>query len=242
MDNLIKYSTEQLKQEVESIFNLDYLKQERAPIDSGEYKFNSFPGMRANHYLIKSSDSSDYFFGDFKNTEIENFVKLVSNKLSELGLEDKGRYCFMTIDQGWVESGKTLRVEGWHLDGLQGDGVRVKKPADFEFLWFDCLPTLFATQKFDIDGLNLSTHNIFNWLGKRVDSTKILETKPFRIYGINPYHVHRANEAKGRIYRRFIRLAYTYIPVTSVRMTVNPEMKYNYDYHTTSGEIPDYLK
>ncbi len=238
----MEYSNKQFKEEIESTFNINFLKNERVPLDLGEYKFDLFPESRTNHYLIKSSDSVGYFFGEFKNTEIEEFVKFVSSKLSELGLEEKDRYCFMTVDQGWVEPGKTLRTSGWHLDGLQGDEVQIKKAVDFEFFWFDCLPTLFAPQPFDINGLNLSTHNVFDWLGRQVDLAKILEAKPFRIYGINPYHVHRANEAKEKVYRRFIRLAYTYIPVTSVRMTINPEMKYNYDYHTTSGEIPSYLK
>lgn len=59
---------------------------------------------------------------------------------------------------------------------------------------------------------------------------------------INPYHIHTATKAINKIYRHFIRVAFTEIPVTSVKMTINPKIEYNYQYHITTGEIPSYLK
>jgi len=238
----MNYLKNQFKQEVESIFNLDFLKYPRVPIDIGEYKPTSFPNERVNHYLIKSNDSKNYFYGDIDYEEIKRLGDITSSAASNLKIGLKDRYCYLTLDQGWVEPKQTLRTAGWHIDGMQGDEVPTKSPGDLTFVWSDCLPTTFATKQFNIEGLNPSIHNVFNWLGKQIKKENILHTKPFRVYAFNPYHVHSASEAQEKIYRRYVRLSYSYIPVTSIKMTVNPAMKYNYKYHTTSGKIPDYLK
>jgi len=233
---------EQFKTEVESTFILDFLRQKRRPLDIAEFRPQSFLDTRVNHYLIKLDDSNDYVFGEVEHDAIRKFVKIVSEGISSLGLEQKDRYCFLTIDQGWIEPKKTLRTAGWHVDGMQGDEVPVKRPGDLTFVWSDVLPTVFAVQEFDVGGLDPSVHNVFDALGRQIKEENILPAEPFRIYAINSYHVHAATEAKDRVYRKFVRLSYTYTPVTSVKMDVNPAIKYNYAYHTTSGEIPSHLK
>ncbi|MDB5254153.1 MAG: hypothetical protein JWL80_219 [Parcubacteria group bacterium] len=236
------YTIEQFKKEVNSIFNLDFLKLGRKPIDLGKYMFESFSNLRVNHYLIKSNDSEIYNFGEIDEKDIGDFVNFAKSKCSEMGIDLTNRYCFLTLDQGWVEPGTTLRADGWHIDGMQGDEIEVKKLADIELIWSDCLPTSFTSQAFDITDMNPSVHNIFNWLGKQIDESQIVIPDPFHLYAINSYHVHAATKAIEKTYRRFIRLAYTQTPVTSVKMTVNPQMSYNYSHHVTSGEIPAYLK
>ena len=236
------YSVEQFKKEATSKFNLDFLKLSRIPIDIGAYTFDSFSSLRLNHYLIKSNDSSEYNFGEIVKEDIEDFVKYTENKFAELGIDVSNRYCFLTLDQGWVEPNATLRTDGWHIDGMQGDEVGVKVLPDIEVVWSDCLPTTFTRQGFDIEGMNPSIHNVFNWLGQQIDSTKLFKGEPYHTYLINPYHAHTATKAIEKIYRKFIRLSYTQTPVTSVKMTVNPKINYNYSYHVTSGEIPAYLK
>lgn len=232
----------EFRAETETVFDLSHLEKGRSPFDVGEFKFESFTDKRVNHYCIKSSDSEEYTFGEIDSDEFRRFIRDVEARALEMGFDVKNRYCFVTIDQGWVEPDETLRDPGWHLDGLQGDEVPIKKASDLQFVWSDSLPTTFTAQKFDVKGLDPSVHNVFNWIGKQVNANEIVQTQPFHIYAMNSYHAHKATEAKERIYRRFIRVSYTFIPVTSKRMTVNPNMKYNYEIHQTTGEIPSYLQ
>lgn len=178
----MNYSTEEFKSEIQLVFNLKFLKKERCPIDIGEYKFSSFPETRVNHYLIRSNDSDEFNFGEIDNKEIKDFVNFVFKNSLDLGLNLKNRYCFLTIDQGWLEPHQTLRNDGWHLDGLQGDEVPVKKLADCEFIWSDCLSTTFANQEINTEGLDMSSHNVFNWIKNQIRETSIFPTQSNHIY------------------------------------------------------------
>lgn len=232
----------EFRAETETVFDLNHLERERLPLDMGEFKFEAFTDKRVNHYCIKSNESEDYVYGEIDGKEFKRFIKFIESRLLEMGFDVKNRYCFITIDQGIVDPDQTLRYPGWHIDGMQGDEVPTKKAADLQFIWSDSLPTTFTYQKIDTEGLDPSVHNVFNWIGKQVDPQKTIQTEPFHVYAMNTYHVHRATEAKEKTYRRFVRVAYTFIPVTSKRMTVNPDMKYNYKVHQTTGEIPPHLR
>ncbi len=232
----------EFRAETEKVFDLSNLEKERSPIDVGEFNFETFTDKRVNHYCIKSSEGDEYIYGEIDSDEFRSFIRLTESRALEMGFDIKNRYCFVTIDQGWVEPDHTLREPGWHLDGLQGDEVPEKKAVDLQFIWSDSLPTTFTSQKFDVGGLNPSIHNVFKWIGEQIDPKQIVETQPLHIYAMNTYHAHKATGAKEKIYRRFVRVSYTFIPVTSKRMTTNPEMKYNYEYHKSTGEIPSYLE
>ena len=233
-------NTELFVQEVNSVFNLDFLKTTREPIEVGKFNFITFPTTRLNHYMIKSNDSDDIIFGDIKDEEIKRFVNECYSLQKKFNKDN--RYIYLTIDQNIVSPGKTLREAGWHLDGLQGDEVSVKKNADYQFIWSDSLPTKFCTQEFDIDELDLSKVNAFKFLGKQVIESRCYLLNPNTIYLMNPYHLHEASQAKTETFRKFVRLSFTQTPITSVKMTINPDMIYNYEIHKTTGNIPKYLK
>lgn len=235
-------ATNDFVDEVNSVFSLRFLTKKREPIALDTFHFEELPDKRLNHYLIKQDNDNQYHFGEIDTHEMQVFVKKVSDYATDFGISSKERYCFLTLDQGWVEPNQTLRTPGWHIDGMQGDEVETKKPGDLTFIWSNVLPTRFANQGFDVADLNPSIHNVFSWLGKQVDEKNIFESKPYQIYAINPYHVHAGSEATKKVYRIFLRLSYTFTPVTSTKMTINPEIEYNYKYHVTTGEIPSYLK
>ncbi len=236
------YTKRDFVNEVNSVFNLSFLIKKREPIALGDFHFDNLPNKRLNHYLIKLNNESQYRLGEIDIDEMKNFIEKISDEITSLGISIKERYCFLTLDQGWVEPNSTLRTPGWHVDGMQGGEVEVKKPGDLTFIWSNALPTKFAEQAFNVSGLDSSIHNVFNWLGRQVKTKNIFESKINQIYAINPYHVHAANKASEKVYRVFLRLSYTLTPVTSTKMTLNPEIKYNYKYHVTTGEIPSYLK
>lgn len=228
----------QFKSDVNAPFDLKRLSKERRPIDMGAWQFERFPIWRVNNYLLRSNDGTVFDYGDISEPEIREFVDYVMIKMSALGLSCEDRYCYITIDQGWIEPGKTLRQSGWHIDGMQGNEVPTKKPTDFQFIWSDCLPTRFAPQGFDTEGLDPSIHNVFSRLDRQVDPDKIMQPEASHIQLMNGYHVHEAATTTKRVYRRFIRVSFTHLPITSTSMTMNPAAAYNYPCHTTSGQIP----
>jgi hypothetical protein len=238
----MKYSLDQFKNEIAETFSLNYLKQERTPIDCGQYNFTSFPAERVNHLLIKSNDSNKYIYDGVSSGDLRRFINTVLAFCNQNGLITHNRYCYLTIDRGLVETGMTLRNPGYHIDGMQGAEVPVKMPADFQFIWSDCLPTKFSSQSYETDTIDPSIHNVFTHLEKQTHGNSILETKGHHIYAMNAYHVHKATEAERTIYRKFIRISFTNTPITSTKMTLNKNMAYNYPYHTTSGNIPTHLK
>lgn len=231
----------QFVHDVRAPFDLKALETARLPLQLDFASFNNFPELRVNHYLVKSNDEGEFHPGEVGQTAVGAFIYYTWNCALPMCLSPSNRYCYVTIDQGWVEPGATLREAGWHIDGLQGDEVPVKVPINYHFIWSDCLPTEFVHQQFDVNGLDLSKHNAFEWLGRQVDPANIVPTRPGFIYASNTYCVHRATPASERVYRRFIRVSYTHTPITSTRMTINPSIKYNYPHHTSTGAIPSHL-
>jgi hypothetical protein len=225
--------------ETEAKFDLGYLRFTREPIEVGPFAFVDFVDVRVNHYMIKSNDSVQYVFGELgRSGGVRDFVSRCLSKADELGLDTRSRYAYLTVDQNPVEPGKTQRESGWHIDGMQGTEVPEKKPADFQFIWTDATPTRFCTQTFDVEGLDVARHNVFNWLSRQVAEQTCYSLREGTIYLMNAYHVHTATPAKERLYRRFVRLSFTNTPITSVKMTPNPDIHYNYPTGVTSGDIP----
>lgn len=230
------------KKETESTFDLSYLEFTREPIEVASFSFNQFTDKRVNHYMLKNNDESTFSFGDFEeDSEITKFVNLCVDECKRLNLDWQNRWCYLTIDQMLVEKGKSQREFGWHIDGMQGDEVAQKVPADFQFIWADATPTKFCTKTFNIEGLDPSKHNVFNWLGRQTEERFCYTLDKFKIYLMNAYHVHSATISDIVQYRRFVRLSFTNTPITSVKMTVNPAIKYNYQIHKTTGNIPKNL-
>lgn len=197
-----------------------------------------FPEGRLLNYLVKSPLDDTFRFGAIKDDKLQSLICSLWEK-SELM---KDRYCFVTIDNGPVAVNETQRTPGWHIDGLQGKEVKHKQLPDIQYIWCNCLPTLFTSQSFDIEGVNVHTHNIFRHLEKQINPDMVVETEPFILYQMSPYHAHRSQVA-GRDYtnRSFVRISFSFIPVTNRAMTVNETISYPYRYHTTDGKIPGEL-
>jgi len=231
------------KEETNNKFNTGFLSSStRTPIELDKFYFSDFTHLRLNHYLIKPNNSSELFFGEISQSKsIKDFVNYCIEKAEELGLNWKDRYCYLTIDQKEVEPGKTQREEGWHIDGMQGLEVPIKQNPDYQFIWSDETPTKFCAQIFDVSDMDPSVHNVFNYLGSQVKENYCFLLEKERIYLMNAYHLHQATPSDKKIFRRFVRLSFTLTPITSTKMSLNPEIVYNYKIHQTSGNIPKNL-
>jgi hypothetical protein len=231
-----------MKREVEHTFTLDFLRDKQTPLVVSKHEVSPFFKRSLANFLIKSNNEEEFQFDELQDESFQDMVKSSIQCMQKLNISMADRYCFATIRQGHVQRGETLSIPGWHIDGMQGDEVSKKMPADIQFVWTNSFPTTFANQSFDIEGLNPSEHNVFDWLGSQVDPSRTFTIEPYYLYAMNPYHVHQATPADRDGYRQFVRISYTFTPITSVTMTLNPSMHYNYLYHTTTGLIPKHLK
>lgn len=227
-------------------FTLEGFKKISAPVDCGAFDLKPWQNLgdyRCLHLLIRNSA---FRYGRFTLPRVLSaHGGLLELLHATRAFVEEGTfpYTYLTIDTGVVKAGEVHRTPGWHVNGLQGDEVPVKKPSDVTFTWCDVLPFEYAHQSFKLPReINLSEHNIFDCLGRRVNPKKIRSTEPNRIYAMDSYCVHRGTPALIPIRRTFIRVSYTHIPVTSTNMTKNENMAYDYKIHTTTGEIPKHLK
>jgi len=229
--------------ETQTPFNLKHLKFTREPVDVGSFNFGDLGDTRVNHYMVKTNNSSEFILGELEEFgDIRHFIDQCYSSANEMGLDPDNRYAYLTIDQMQVNAGKSQRESGWHIDGMQGTEVPEKKNADFQFIWADRTPTRFCTMTFNMEGVDEAVHNIFRWVGKQVDENLCYYLKANEIYLMNAYHVHTAVRTTKPVFRRFARLSFTNTPITSVRMTKNPAIEYNYQIGTTTGAIPSHLK
>ena len=195
---------------------------------------------RVNHFLLKNNDDTEPSLSCIKHKDVSDFIHLCLEFALKNGLPIQDRYWYLTVDQGLVTSGHTLREMGWHIDGMQGKEVPHKKPGDFQFIWSNVLQTEFCKQIFDTTDLNPDIHNVFTFLGKQVDENNIYSFNDGDIVLMHCYHVHRSKVYMGdtQVYRKFVRLSFTHTPITSTKLIINDDMKYNYTIHTTDGNIP----
>jgi len=228
--------------ETQTPFDLRHLKFTREPVEIGAFNFGNIGDVRVNHFMVKTNNSSEFVLGELeKYGDIKNFISQCYDAANEMGLDPDNRYGYITIDQLQVKAGASQRESGWHIDGMQGTEVPEKKNADFQFIWADQTPTRFCTMTFDMEGVDEAVHNIFKWVGRQVDKNFCYYLKANEIYLMNAYHVHTAVKGTKPVFRRFARLSFTNTPITSVRMTDNPAIEYNYPRGTTTGAIPSHL-
>ena len=237
-------------------FSIDNIKQysNTATLEITHIDDMNIGDIRVNHLMIKSNiqDLRDIDIDINLSPVIKNnqditvFINLCIMHAKALGLDINSRYWYLTIDQGIISNEKsTLREPGWHIDGMQGKEVPIKRNGDFQFIWSNTLMTEFCKQEFNIEGLDPDKHNVFDFLSKQVKEGNIYQYKDGSVILMHCYHVHRSQMLKSSakpILRKFMRVSFTNTPITSKKMTINEHVTYNYPIHTTSGQIPNNLK
>ena len=233
---------EQFRSEISRDFNLATLKKGHKPIELQEAIYAPSVTKRLNHFLVKLKHSDEIIVPDYIDSEILRFITDCVEIAKVNDLPIRNRFLYLTLDDKHTQKGRAQRTQGWHLDGLQGEEVPVKVPACYQFVWMNKLPFKYTTQDFMINGLDLRRHNIFDSLGAQVYQESVMSVKTNTLYLMNPYLLHEAAIAEEDVPDRlFLRLYVSELPITSVKMSINPKIKYPYDIHVTTGDIPDSL-
>lgn len=229
--------------DIKAPFNPSRFSMERRPIESFAYTPAKphRPWASKNHWMIKCK-SQDYIIMDELEPDVRRFCQKAIDFMRAFRLHFEDRYLYLTVDDREISKGNTQRQPGWHFDGMQGSEVPSPTPGCFQFLWCDHSPMQFAAQPFQVKGLNRHEVNFFDSLGNQVEEDKVETAKARMTYLMSPYQLHQGSPVDRSGRRKLLRLSASHQPITSIRMTVNPYMDYDYPYHTTTGEIPEKLK
>lgn len=229
------------REDIENIFDKQKFELSRNPIHAFDANLIYSDEFRVNHYLIKLKNDSRLYIINMPMQIRDLIIDAIEYcRVSKIRIRD--RYIYLTVDTKSIEVGQTQRDEGWHFDGMQGAEVPIKKKADFMFIISNKLGTeYFSKPLFVRNNLNENTHNYFNYFGGQISGPSGY-CKSNKAYLLSGYQMHRCQKAKKHTDDRiFVRVHFSEVPITSVKMTVNPDVKYDYQIHATTGEIPDYL-
>ena len=223
-------------------FDLKFMNRVHVPMEFIPLQLDTeqLKSLQLLHYMIKRPDEMLYSLGVLNQYQSLITMIISIEELLAPFLHDK--YCYVTIDNRYVKKGTTQRQAGWHIDCLQGDEVPEKKPGNITFSWMDTLPTEYVGAPIDMTDLDVSKDQIFAHLAQRVDETKASRLRINHLQCFSMYCVHRPMVAPADTNRCYIRISYTHVPITSKKMTVNEDIKYPYEIHSTAGEIPKHLK
>lgn len=233
---------EQFRNEVTTNFSLRRLERSRKPVELGRYPLELVEGLSVNNLLVKLKQTLEPVFPANLPQSIRDLVTQCITDAQESGLPVRNRFVYLTYDTRPFKKGQTQRNPGWHFDGLQGNEVMLKKPGCYSFLWTNKLPFLISDQSFSLQGLDVGQHHIFDSLATQVFDDSVHESLPGHLYLMSCYQMHRAQVAQEDTNDRlFVRLTFSELAYTSTSMTLNPDIEYPFQPHSTSGEIPKNL-
>lgn len=229
-------------EDIKKPFDTRRFALERAPMDSFIYtpaKPNR-PWTSRNHWMIKSKSDSFILLEDLE-PDVRRFCQKAIDFMRAFRLPFEDRYLYLTVDDRELEEGAVQRQPGWHFDGMQGSEVETPNPGCFNFLWCDHSPMEYSTQAFPTEDLDRHTVNLFDTLGQQVRPESRMTATAGMTHLMGPYQLHQGRPVERSGRRKLLRLSASHQPITSIRMTINPYMTYDYPYHTTSGAIPSHL-
>lgn len=117
-------------------------------------------------------------------------LKLV---MRDASLED---YIYLTIRHMWVSNEYKGNRHGWHTDGFGTD--------DINFIWYDCMPTEFCVQEFDLS----SDHDIsMQQMQEQAKEENIITYPNKTLLKMDQRVVHRVSENNESGMRTFIKVS-----------------------------------
>ncbi|WP_410951050.1 hypothetical protein [Pseudomonas sp. S1(2024)] len=234
---------EQFRNEVTRPFSLRRLERGRQPIDFGKTSLAVEPGVSTNNLLIKLRNSNELKIPAFVGEPVRAFIEACVAHARAADLPVRNRFIYVTLDSRPFKKGGTQRTPGWHAEGLQGAEVTVKQGGCYHFLWTNKLPFKISTQGFDLSGINLSQHHVFDSLARQVYDDMVKPTLAGHLYLLNCYQMYTAVPAEQDTDDRlFVRVSFSELAYTSTRMSLNPDIDYPFTPHTTTGAAPAHLQ
>ncbi len=165
--------------------------------------------------------------------QFKDVIEIVANYEAEINSKCFDEYyCYLTVDQGFVNPRTLQREAPCHVDGFQGARWNPKTRINHTYVIGSSLPTTYYVQPFDLRNLDEAKHNFFWEMNNIVAKTKskhAWKPKSGEINLIDAYTVHRGTEAKEACYRTWVRLSFEVRKFDRLGNAHNPLFQYDWE-------------
>jgi len=108
---------------------------------------------------------------------------------------DVDDYVYITAKNLWASADNKGNRHGWHSDGFGCD--------DVSYIWYDCLPTEFAVQNFEISD---NCEDSLREFEEQADLRHIVTYPNQHLLKLDETVIHRVSESKQEGFRTFIKI------------------------------------
>ena len=154
------------------------------------------PEMMCYQYLpIRIPDPTQYRKGQGFAYKIPERLQWVSDLLRFIEV-DKDDYVYLTAKNLWASADNKGNRGGWHSDGFMTN--------DVNYIWYDCLPTEFAVQNFNITE---DCERSLKEFEEQVDIRHIITYPNQHLLKLTPENIHRVSESRIEGFRTFVKIS-----------------------------------
>lgn len=206
-----------LKKRAFKALNVKQYKKTNKPDYLGQFEHIKFPQER--QYILRCLIKEP--FGEFEiPKELKWLLPIVdaSNKHQEEEIGIKQPFCYITVRHGIVSS---TTDDEWHVDGFS---LNITHLPEQNYNFVTHSPTEYIEGALempdDFDGLK---HNIQMYFQDNMtNKLKVKKVKPYGLYCLDPYIIHRRPPVVEDKIRTFVRISYTPIEIIDCNNTDNP--------------------
>ena len=106
-------------------------------------------------------------------------------------------YIYVTVKKMFVGGGVTANRPGWHADGFGTD--------DLNYIWYDCVPTLFNTSEFTITEDD-HVKSLVEYAEQALPQNDVVYPCG-HVLRLDPSVVHRVAEVEEQVMRTFVKIS-----------------------------------
>lgn len=166
-------------------------------LDTSNMEFSNIVYM-----CIKQANNSEYKIPDNYSYIVNQIIGSIHHKSDYLYENDWKYNCYLTIKRRYVSPGSNDNRPGWHIDGFKSD--------QYNFIWFDSIPTEVCAGRFDLS--NDHEDSLEEMLIQSGGNDKFVHTlSENNLYEMDQSCVHRTsiNKMNKAILRTFIKITYS---------------------------------
>lgn len=220
-------------EDLHTVWDISKFQVARVPLEVGElvdrHAFQC-PTIRILDMPIKLAGSNDYKIPNEVTPFINTIQMIVDHEHSILSEQQLLSYhAYLTIDQSEVKVGTMQRKPGAHVDGFQGARISPKTLINHSYVVSNGTPTVFYPHSFNFSHLNEGIHDCFLEMDAQAKEDKAMLSKPYFIYLMDAYTVHRAEIATKNCFRTFLRISYDVKEFDRLGNTINPLLSYSWN-------------
>ncbi len=140
-------------------------------------------------------------------------------------------YCYVTLQQGWVERSTAQRPSPCHVDGLQGARHQPKVRCNHSFIVSTAAPTVWYVVPVELRHLDDAKHNLFYEMDRQVklsNGANAWSPESNELVLMDCYCIHQGGLAQRRLWRTFLRISFEVRIFDHIDNAHNPLFAYDW--------------